>query len=97
MIDNLLTLVTSVLGGTSFVGYIMEKNKRKLEERQLGTDALKSMQESYDKFTEDFKERYMELSERYDKLLERYIILEEKYNKLVLEVSIIKKNSDSEN
>lgn len=95
LIENAYQLITTFIGGTSFVAYILERKKRKIEEKQLTADALKSMQEAYDRFTEDFKERYTELSDRYDKLLDRYITLEDKFNQVSKELANIKTNINS--
>ena len=62
IIDNLLTIITTVFGSTSFVGYILERKKRRIQERQETTDALKSMQEAYDRFSQDLLKRYEDLS-----------------------------------
>ena len=60
--DNILSIITTLFGGGSFYAYYVERNKRKIEEKQLSSDALKSMQDAYDKFTEDSLKRYEELS-----------------------------------
>ena len=60
--DNILSIITTLFGGGSFYAYYVEKNKRKIEEKQLSSDALKSMQDAYDKFTEDSLKHYEELS-----------------------------------
>ena len=60
--DNIVSIITTLFGGGSFYAYYVEKNKRKIEEKQLSSDALKSMQDAYDKFTEDSLKRYEELS-----------------------------------
>ena len=60
--ENLVSIITTVFGGGSFYAYYVEKNKRKIEEKQLSSDALKSMQDAYDKFTADALKHYEELS-----------------------------------
>lgn len=62
VIDNLLTILSTIFGSTSFVGYILERKKRRIQERQETTDALKSMQEAYDRFSQDLLKRYEDLS-----------------------------------
>lgn len=62
IIENLLTLITTLFGGTSFVGYILERKKRRIQEKLETTDALKSMQEAYDRFSQDLLKRYEDLS-----------------------------------
>jgi len=61
ILENIGTILTGVFGSTSFVALLLEKNKRKIEEKQLGADALTKMQEGYDKFTSDLLNRYDEL------------------------------------
>ena len=61
LIDNIVSIITTLFGGGSFYAYYVEKGKRKIEQKQLGADALKSMQDAYDKFTEDSLKRYEDL------------------------------------
>lgn len=61
--NNLYDLLVSILGGGSFLAYIFERKKRKIEENQLASNALVSMQEAYTKFTVDQTNRYTEISE----------------------------------
>ena len=60
--QNLFNLILSLLGGTSFLGYIVERRKRKIDERKESIDALRSMQEAYDKFTQDSFKLYSGIS-----------------------------------
>ena len=60
--DNIVSIITTLFGGGSFYAYYIEKGKRKIEEKQLSSDALKSMQDAYDKFTADSLKHYEELS-----------------------------------
>lgn len=60
--ENLVSIITTVFGGGSFYAYYIEKGKRKIEAKQLGADALKTMQDAYDKFTADSLKHYEELS-----------------------------------
>ena len=66
--DNIVSIITTLFGGGSFYAYYVEKNKRKIEEKQLSSDALKSMQDAYDKFTEDSLKRYEDLSTQVEDL-----------------------------
>lgn len=56
--ENLLTLIGTIFGSVGFGGYIFERNKRKIEEKQASAEALETMQKAYDKFTEDSLKRY---------------------------------------
>lgn len=89
--DNAFQLITTIFGGGSFAAYILERKKRKIEEKQLTTDALKSMQQAYDTFTEHSNKMYNELSSMYDKLAEKYTELELKYNQVQKELFHLKK------
>ena len=62
LIDNIVSIITTLFGGGSFYAYYIEKGKRKIEAKQLGADALKTMQDAYDKFTADSLKHYEELS-----------------------------------
>lgn len=62
ILDNLITFIGYLIGGGSFYGYFLERKKRTIEEKQIGADALKTMQEGYDKFTADSLKHYEELS-----------------------------------
>lgn len=79
--DNILSIITTLFGGGSFYAYYIEKNKRKIEEKQLSSDALKSMQDAYDKFTEDSLKRYSELSGEVEKLKEKLSTVTSQLNK----------------
>ena len=60
--DNIVSIITTLFGGGSFYAYWTEKGKRRIEQKQLGADALKTMQDAYDKFTADSLKHYEELS-----------------------------------
>ena len=44
--DNIVSIITTLFGGGSFYAYYIEKGKRKIEQKQLGADALKTMQDA---------------------------------------------------
>ena len=106
--DNLISIITTLFGGGSFYAYYVEKGKRKIEEKQLSSDALKSMQDAYDKFTEDSLKKYSELSGEVEKLKEKlltvtsqldkekqnYINLKLEHNKLKISYNNLKKDFD---
>ncbi len=79
--ENLVSIITTVFGGGSFYAYYVERNKRKIEEKQLSSDALKSMQDAYDKFTEDSLKRYSELSGEVEKLKEKLLTVTSQLDK----------------
>ena len=81
LMDNFVSILTTLFGGGSFYAYYIERNKRRIEERQLSSDALKSMQDAYDKFTEDSLKRYSELSEEVEKLKEKLLTVTSQLDK----------------
>ena len=106
--DNIVSIITTLFGGGSFYAYYVEKNKRKIEEKQLSSDALKSMQDAYDKFTEDSLKKYEELSVEVQdlkkKLIEvttqlstekqNYATLREEHDNLKISYNKLKKDFD---
>ena len=108
LIDNIVSIITTLFGVGSFYAYYVEKNKRKIEEKQLSSDALKSMQDAYDKFTEDSLKRYEELSTEVQdlkkKLIEvtaqlstekqNYTTLREEHDNLKISYNKLKKDFD---
>mgnify|MGYP003589186365 FL=1 len=106
--DNIVSIITTLFGGGSFYAYYTEKNKRKIEEKQLSSDALKSMQDAYDKFTEDSLKRYEDLSTEVQdlkkKLIEvttqlskekqNYATLREEHDNLKISYNKLKKDFD---
>ena len=79
--DNVISIITTLFGGGSFYAYYVERNKRRIEEKQLSSDALKSMQDAYDKFTEDSLKRYSELSGEVEKLKEKLLTVTSQLDK----------------
>ena len=108
LIDNIVSIITTLFGGGSFYAYYVEKNKRKIEEKQLSSDALKSMQDAYDKFTEDSLKRYEALSTEVQDLKKKltevttqlskekqnYAILREEHDNLKISYNKLKKDFD---
>ena len=108
LIDNIVSIITTLFGGGSFYAYYVEREKRKIEQKQLGADALKSMQDAYDKFTEDSLKRYEDLSTEVQdlkkKLIEvttqlskekqNYAILREEHDNLKISYNKLKKDFD---
>lgn len=73
--DNIVSIITTLFGGGSFYAYYVEKGKRKIEQKQLGADALKSMQDAYDKFTADALKHYEELSVEVENLKKKLTLV----------------------
>ena len=106
--DNIVSIITTLFGGGSFYAFWVEKGKRKIEQKQLGADALKTMQDAYDKFTEDSLKHYEELSAEVQdlkkKLIEvttqlskekqNYAILREEHDNLKVSYNKLKKDFD---
>ena len=106
--ENLVSIITTVFGGGSFYAYYVEKGKRKIEQKQLGADALKSMQDAYDKFTADALKHYEELSVEVENLKKKltevttqlsaekqnYATLREEHDNLKISYNRLKKDFD---
>ena len=75
LMDNLISIITTLFGGGSFYAFWVEKGKRKIEQKQLGADALKTMQDAYDKFTADALKHYEELSVEVENLKKKLTLV----------------------
>jgi chromosome segregation ATPase len=102
ILENLTTLLGYIIGGGSFYGYFLERKKRTIEEKQISADALKTMQEGYDKFTANAMEQYdtlrKEVSDLKKKLTDVSTELDEekgKYNKLKNAYDSLKREFDN--
>lgn len=73
LIDNIPLIITTLLGSGSFLAYHTEKKKRKIEERQISADALKTMQDAYDRFTANSLQQYDILSKEVESLKKKLI------------------------
>lgn len=89
IIENFALIISMLFGSGSFIAYYFERNKRGIEEKQLASDALKTMQDAYDKFTEDALGKYHDLSKEITELKEKLIAVtlhlneeQKKYNML---------------
>ena len=108
LMDNFISIITTLFGGGSFYAYYIEKNKRKIEEKQLSSDALKSMQDAYDKFTtdalkhyeelsaevEDLKKKLIEVTTQLSKEKQNYATLREEHDNLKISYNRLKKDFD---
>lgn len=106
--DNILSIITTLFGGGSFYAYYVEKNKRKIEEKQLSSDALKTMQDAYDKFTadalkhyeelsvevQDLKKKLIEVTTQLSKEKQNYATLREEHDNLKISYNKLKKDFD---
>ena len=106
--ENIGTIIATIFGSGSLYGWFYERRKNKIQEKQLGADALKSMQDAYDKFTEDSLKRYEDLSTEVQdlkkKLIEvttqlskekqNYAILREEHDNLKISYNKLKKDFD---
>ena len=81
LVDNIGTVIAALFGSGSLYGWFYERKKNKIEEKQLSSDALKSMQDAYDKFTEDSLKRYSELSGEVEKLKEKLLTVTSQLDK----------------
>lgn len=105
ILNNIFTIVPTIFGGTSIIALFLEKNKRRIQEKQLSADALTKMQEAYAVFTEHTTTRYNALKEEMDKEvgklktrlsdIEKELFLERNKNQQAsLENNILKKENE---
>lgn len=93
--ENLLTLITTVFGGVGLGGYIFERNKRKIEEKQASAEALETMQKAYDKFTEDSLKRYESVTQEVKELKEEVGFLQIELVKEKGKFAVIKEENEN--
>ena len=108
LVDNIGTVIATLFGSGSLYGWFYERKKNKIQEKQLGADALKTMQDAYDKFTEDSLKHYEELSAEVAELKKKltevttqlstekqnYATLREEHDKLKISYNNLKKDFD---
>ena len=109
ILENLSLILSTAFGRTSFLAYVLERKKRKIEEKQLTADALSKMQEGYDKFTSDLLSRYDELKQEVTDLKKnlaevesqldeekgKYKTLKSNYDKLKTSYDTLKREFDN--
>ena len=93
--DNIVSIITTLFGGGSFYAFWVEKGKRKIEQKQLGADALKTMQDAYDKFTEDSLKHYEELSAEVQDLKKKLIEVTTQLSKEKQNYAILREEHDN--
>ena len=71
--ENIGTIIATIFGSGSLYGWFYERRKSKIQEKQLDADALKTMQDAYDKFTEDSLKRYEDLRNEIQELKNRLL------------------------
>ena len=94
LMDNLISIITTLFGGGSFYAFWVEKGKRKIEQKQLGADALKTMQDAYDKFTADALKHYEELSVEVENLKKKLTLVTSQFETEKQNYSILKTAHD---
>lgn len=92
LLDNIFSIVATVFGSGSFYAFITEKKKRKLELKSTQADALTSMQETYDRFVDDFTDKYDHLQKELEELKKDVNSWKSKYQNLKREFDNYKKN-----
>lgn len=89
-VDNFSIIFTTLFGGGGFLaGLFLERRKRRIEEKQLHADALKTIQEAYNTFSND-------LLERYNDLKANYLVLKEEFKEIRVELENVRKTSAKE-
>lgn len=105
ILDNIFTIFTSLFGGTSIIALFLEKNKRRITEKQLNADALQKMQEAYAIFTNDSTSRYNELKietekqlanmqSRIDDIAKELVLEKSTSQKFSLENTVLKRENE---
>ena len=108
LVDNLGTVIATLFGSGSLYGWFYERKKNKIQEKQLDADALKTMQDAYDKFTEDSLKKYEDLRNEVQELKknlndvttqlstekQNYAILREEHDNLKISYNKLKKDFD---
>lgn len=97
IIDNIFTIISTIFGGSSLVAFFFERNKRRIEERQLNADALTKMQEAYSIYTTDSNNRYDKLKQEFE---EEFSRIKKKLNTVVEELDkerVIREKITAEN
>lgn len=93
--DNIWTLISTVLGGGGLLGWLTERNKRKIEEKQASAEALDTMQKAYDRFTEHHLNRYESVMKDLDKLNTKVFDLESELLKEKGKLTLLKEENES--
>ena len=91
LLENLYGIITTILGGSGLIGYLMERKKRKIQDKKdISTakleeaNALETIQLVYDKFVKDSLDRYADFKLELDNLKKE---LESVYSKLEIVTS----------
>ena len=106
--ENISTIIATIFGSGSLYGWFYERRKNKIQEKQLDADALKTMQDAYDKFTEDSLKRYEDLRNEVQELKtnltdvttqlnnekQNYEALRQEHNNLKISYNKLKKDFD---
>ena len=92
ILDNIFSIIATIFGGGSFYAFVTEKKKRKIELKSSHADALFGMQETYDKFVDDFTEKYDHLQKDIEMLNKEVSSWKSKYQLLKTEFENYKKN-----
>jgi predicted RNase H-like nuclease (RuvC/YqgF family) len=86
-VSTILAIVSTIFGGGSAIGWIVERKKNKAITSQEEGNALKIMQDTYSLFTKDFEQKYENLKKENKNLYEQKDFLYSEIQKL--KVSIV--------
>ena len=75
--DFILQIISLLFGAGGFIAFVAERKKRKFEAEQTQASALTGMTQAYDKFVQDFNNKFDELKTDYDKLKKDFDELQE--------------------
>jgi len=102
LLENIFSIITAIFGSGSFVAYIIERKKRKVELNQSEALALQTMQAAYDTFSKDMIDRLTDMRSEVEDLKKKIMNVtsqlqeeENKYNVLQKSYDTLKKAYDS--
>ena len=90
-LDNAFSIIATIFGSGSLFAFIAEKKKRKIELKSTQANALSSMQDTYDKFVDDFTAKYDHLLREIEQLKKDVDSWKTKYQNLKKEFENYKK------
>lgn len=90
LIDNFSLIIPYIVGSGGIFAYFLERKKRVIDLKQQDASALQTMQDAYDKFTQDSLKRYEDLKEDHTRLEKKVEIINEKLEKTLSELEVEK-------
>jgi predicted RNase H-like nuclease (RuvC/YqgF family) len=95
-VSTILAIVSTIFGGGSAVGWIVERKKNKAITSQEEGNALKIMQETYSLFTKDFEQKYETLKSENKDLYTQKDLLYSEVQKMKVSITGIQETMTKE-